>query len=105
MLDNFAGILRDVGYSQVEIDSTNDPRLLLLLKKVADGNELQSRVEKAKARKGKTPGTTSKPTPSSKKTSKSRKASGQPKDYNAMAKSFNEGANDVSMEDFLGDLL
>ena len=68
--DDFRTILSDVGYTNDEINGMSDPRTLLLLKKVSEGNVLAQRVEKAKERKANKANVVSKPTKSSKRTGK-----------------------------------
>ncbi len=82
-LEPFGNTLREVGYSEAEIQSQNDPRIFFLLKELHEARDVVSRVEKAKARrKEKAPAIASKPTkaaksarPSSSKSSEAPKSS------------------------------
>ena len=53
VIDNLEAVYGDFGFIKEEINATNDPRILLMLKEIADGRELATKVEKAKARKQK----------------------------------------------------
>lgn len=76
VVDNFADTMREIGYSELEIQSANDPRLLLLLKEVVDGRALAKKVESAKARKNKSSEVVSKSTKASQR--KSSKSTSKP---------------------------
>ena len=109
VLENFTVALKDVGFSQAEISAVNDPRLLLLVKEVLDGRELAAKVEKAKARRGKSKGVVSKSTKASsgkartgKSTGKATDSQGNGKSAAELAKQFNEGNVDA-LTDLLGD--
>lgn len=102
VLDNFAAELKKVGFSQVEIDAVNDPRILLLVKQASEGRALAERVAKAKARKEKGPGPVSKSTKSS-RGEKTRKSTRKPE----KSSSFEKYADEISSGDMtnLGEFL
>lgn len=77
VLDKIGGVLKDFGYTEVEIQSINDPRRILELNEIVKLRELAARVEKAKARRSEKKGVVSKstkstPSRSQKSTSKSK---------------------------------
>lgn len=101
-------VLEDIGYTGPEINSVNDPRQLLLIQEIVDLRKLKKSVEAEKTRgKKKETSVVSKNTPSTPKgsTRKANDKSTSTKDYSKMAKDFHEGKNNVSMEDYLGDLV
>ena len=64
VLDKIGGVLKDFGYTEVEIQSINDPRRILELNEIVKLRELAARVEKAKARRSEKKGVVSKSTKS-----------------------------------------
>ena len=101
-------VLENIGYTNVEINSVNDPRLILLIQEVVEGRNLAKQVEAAKARKKNHKGsvvnkTTKSGTPRTNKSTR-KPNEGTPKDYTAMADKIHSGEN-ISMEDYLGDVL
>lgn len=51
ILDPFSETLRNVGYSEAELTTQNDPRMFFLLKELHEARDVVARVEKAKARR------------------------------------------------------
>ena len=99
-------VLSDIGYTGVEINAVNDPRLILLVQEVKEGRQLKKSVEAAKARRTGKKHVVSKNTKSVRKDGPRNPSSSndQPKDINKMAENFRKGEN-FSMEDFLGDVM
>ena len=74
LLEPFGKTLAEVGYSEAEITSQNDPRIFFLLKELHEARDVVKRVEAAKAkRKDKKPSIASKTTKAA-KTAPSRKS-------------------------------
>lgn len=106
VLNTFAAELKEVGFSQAEINAVNDPRILLLVKQASEGRSLAERVAKAKARKSKTPGPVSKSTKSSNTKTKQSfsKSDAKESGYSKHHKAIKDG-DMTNVADFLEDLL
>ena len=46
----YLDVLKEFGFSQPEIQTTDDPRIFFMMKELLEGRDLQSRVNKAKAK-------------------------------------------------------
>ena len=103
VLDQLSGTLKSFGYSEAEINSTNDPRTLLIVQELNELRDLAARVEKAKERRKTKTGVVSKSTKSA--NSGRQKSTGNAKDkptkdIEALAKKFAEGDSSVISEMF-----
>ena len=103
VLQPFGATLEEFGYSKPEIAALNDPRTLLMLKELQELRDLQSRVNKAKAKRGdKKPVSASKVTKSAKPAGSSKNsgtASNKPKVTIEQVYAGDASPADLFMED------
>ena len=103
VLKPFGEALAEFGYSQPEIAALNDPRTFLMLKELHELRDLQSRVNKAKAKRGeKKPVSASKVTKSAKPAGSSKNsgtASNKPKVTIEQVYAGDASPADLFMED------
>ena len=106
VLNAHRDVLENIGYTNVEINSVNDPRLILLIQEVVEGRQLNKQVEAEKARKRKGTSVVNKTTKSVPRDNNSTsKSNDKPKtDINEFANKFNKGEN-PNMEDYLGEFV
>ena len=103
VLEQLSGTLKDFGYSEAEINSTNDPRTLLMVQELNELRDLAARVEKAKARRNKKGDVVSKSTKST--SSRNQKSTGNAKnkptkDIDALAQRAAQGDGSAISEMF-----
>ena len=106
VLDKVSSVMKERGYSQIEIEATNDPRTILDMLELSRLRELETRVEKAKERRKKKPGVVSQTTkPSAPKGKTPSKTEDKPKkDFDKLAEQIQSG--DMSnIGDFLEDVI
>ena len=107
VLDKIGGVLKDFGYTEVEIQSINDPRRILELNEIVKLRELAARVEKAKARRSEKKGVVSKSTkstPSRSQKSISKSKTDTPDNFSKHKDAIKSG--DLSnVGEFLEDLI